>query len=139
MATRRFGEEDSIIQTMMTICAAYLSYFMAEQANGSGVLAVVVAGIIVAARAWPLLVAPEALEHTWEAIEHIANTLIFALAGVLTRKAAFGKYIRPIDWAWSVVFYILVVGARAVMMLVFYPILSKIGYGMKKREAVFVV
>ena len=34
-------------------------------------------------------------------------------------------------------FYILVVGARAVMMLVFYPILSKIGYGMKKREAVF--
>jgi len=25
------------------------------------------------------------------------------------------------------------------MMLVFYPILSKIGYGMKKREAVFVV
>ena len=67
---------------------------------------------------------------------HIANTLIFALAGVITRKAAFGKYIRPIDWAWSVVFYILVVGARAVMMLVFYPVLSKIGYGMKKRRGV---
>ena len=70
MATRRFGEEDPIIQTMMTICCAYLSYFMAELADGSGVLAVVVAGIIVAARAWPLLVAPEALEHTWEAIEY---------------------------------------------------------------------
>ena len=98
-----------------------------------------VAGIIVAARAWPLLVAPEALEHTWEAIEHIGNTLIFALAGVITRRAALGNHVRPRDFGFSVVFYILVVGARAVMMLVFYPILSKIGYGMKKREAVFVV
>ena len=46
MATRRFGEEDSIIQSMMTICCAYLSYFMAELANGSGVLAVVVSAYI---------------------------------------------------------------------------------------------
>ena len=72
LSTRRHSEEDSTIQLTATFGIAYLSYFMADLAGGSGVLAVVVAGIIVA-RAWPLIVAPEALEATWGMFEHIGR------------------------------------------------------------------
>ena len=82
---------------MVTIGCAYLSYFVANEPDASGVLATVTAGLVVALRAWPLVVKPEALEEVWVAIEHVGNTLIFSLAGVITRRASFGSNIRAHD------------------------------------------
>jgi hypothetical protein len=60
-------------------------------------------------------------------------------AGVITRRASFGEHVHARDFGYSVVFYLLVNAARAGMVFGVYPILRSIGYGMGKREAVFVV
>ena len=74
--------------------------------------------------------------------EHIGNTLIFAYAGAYTQRVMFGRgsrYIRARDYGFAVVFYLLLIAARAGMVFLLYPVLRKIGYGLGKREAIFVV
>ena len=138
LATRRFSHEHATIQLVVTICCAYISYALAELADSSGVLGTVSAGLVVAWRGWPLVVEPEALESVWEFLEHAGNTLLFALVGVITRRAAFGsKYIQPRDYLYAFVLYLIVELARLAMIVASFPILSNIGYGCSKADAAF--
>ncbi|KAK7242444.1 potassium:proton antiporter [Aureococcus anophagefferens] len=87
-AAKRHSESDVIIQLSVTLVTAYLAFFLGESEVGTpGVLTTVSAALVLAWRVWPVIVSHEAMENVWHAIEYFGNTLIFALAGVLTGAA----------------------------------------------------
>jgi NhaP-type Na+/H+ or K+/H+ antiporter len=74
------------VEVTLTVCAAYLTFFIGEFYLGvSGVLAVVACGIYMGNRG-DTLVSPEVeafLHEFWELLGCIANTIIFFLTGVI--------------------------------------------------------
>lgn len=78
-----------MIQTTLTITSAYLSFFLAENDAGvSGVLCTVFAALMLAQFAGPVIVSHHTMENVWHALEHMGNTLIFALAGLIIYRSA---------------------------------------------------
>ena len=99
--TRSHEHVDATLQSTITLVCAYLSFFVAEQcAKSSGVLSCVCAGLVLAKYSGPLLANRHAMHHIWEMFEHVGNTIIFVLAGLLTGDAfckldaSFGAAIR---------------------------------------------
>ena len=85
---------------MITPFAAYLP---AEALHGSGVLAVVVAGLVVA-RAAPLIVSSTTRlqgQAVWDVIAFVLQGIVFALIGLQLRQILAGLHgYRPVDLAW---------------------------------------
>ena len=65
----------------------------------------------------------------------MGNTLLFLLAGVLIGTVNYD--IKAIDVAMVFVIYLLVQAIRAAMIVLFYPLLAYLGYGMSIQEALF--
>jgi len=76
-------EHDCMGQVVITICCAYLCFFLAEEIGSSGVLTLVTTGYVVATYAWPRFISRETMRTIWHAIEFMGNTVIFALAGMI--------------------------------------------------------
>ena len=57
-------------------------------------LCTVAAALVLAKYMWPVVVSHDALENVWHAFEYFGNTLIFMLAGVITRRAMVTDNIR---------------------------------------------
>lgn len=139
-AAKRHSESDVIIQLSVTLVTAYLAFFIGESEVGtSGVLTTVSAALVLAWRVWPVIVSHEAMENVWHAIEYFGNTLIFALAGVLTRRAVMSDVIGPRDFFYCFVLYVVMMAVRALMVLTLYPILANMGYGTDPKAAGFMV
>lgn len=101
-AEERF-HSDPLIQVMITLCCAYLSFFLGEsELATSGVLATVSAGFMVAYFAWPRFVSTEAIEIVWETVEFTGNTVIFFLAGLLFADTLLDSVgiIQAADFGW---------------------------------------
>ena len=43
------------------------------------------------------------------------------------------------DYAWCILMFVLMTLIRAVMMVLFYPFLSRLGYGTTPKESAFMV
>lgn len=138
-ASQRHAECDGIIQLAITICAAYLAFYLGEStAKTSGILTTVAAGLILAWRVWPFVVSAEAMENVWHAIEYLGNTLLFSLAGLLARRATFTASIGGREFVWCFVLYIVVMIIRGVMLALLYPLLKHASeYGTKPADVVF--
>lgn len=79
---RRLSGEDSVVQVVTTISAAYLSFFTSEiLAHCSGIIAVLFCGVTVKAFGETLLNDLHLTHHFWEITEHLLNALLFALGG----------------------------------------------------------
>uniref|UniRef100_A0A7S3NIQ1 Alpha-carbonic anhydrase domain-containing protein n=1 Tax=Aureoumbra lagunensis TaxID=44058 RepID=A0A7S3NIQ1_9STRA len=140
-ASSRHSESDIIVQLAISLCCAYLSFFLGESTiKTSGILTTVASGLILAWRVWPVIVDHSAMEHVWHAIEYLGNTLIFSLAGVLTRRACFSRAINRREYFYLFILYFGVVIIRGVMMLLAYPLLTRLSdYGATPRECAFMV
>merc|ERR1719174_2441418 len=80
-AKRKTNHEDSLIQIVVTLSLAYLTFFVAEFFLGvSGVLATVSAALVMASFGWPHFVSRETMAGIWHVIEYIGNTVIFFLS-----------------------------------------------------------
>eukprot|EP00746_Dinoflagellata_sp_MGD_P084609 gnl/MRDRNA2_/MRDRNA2_33566_c0_seq1.p1 gnl/MRDRNA2_/MRDRNA2_33566_c0~~gnl/MRDRNA2_/MRDRNA2_33566_c0_seq1.p1 ORF type:complete len:632 (-),score=76.78 gnl/MRDRNA2_/MRDRNA2_33566_c0_seq1:723-2618(-) len=141
-ASSKTSHGDSIVQFAITLCCAYLSFFVGEHLLGvSGVLACVVSGIFVGAFSSARFVDTEGLQHTWHMIEWVLNTLIFLLSGIMVGQvSAEGMQaehaLGPMDVLNMFLLYaISVVGGRFVMMGCFFPVLSRLGYGLTWKNA----
>lgn len=133
---------DLMLQVIITICASYLSFFIAEsEFSTSGVLATVVCGFVVALNGWPRFVSREAVITVWEAIEFIGNTVIFFLAGmlfvynVMTRR----QYIGMADVFWLFILYFALTAIRTIMVLMLWPFLNALGAPIGKHEVVVMI
>jgi NhaP-type Na+/H+ or K+/H+ antiporter len=70
-------------EIMITITCAYSTFILAEACGTSGVLAVVLLGFTMAKGGQAYVTNREALEVFWEETELLANTMIFAISGVI--------------------------------------------------------
>jgi NhaP-type Na+/H+ or K+/H+ antiporter/CRP-like cAMP-binding protein len=129
---------DALFEITVIISAAYLSFFVAEHFfHVSGVLAVVAFGLIMAS-AGRTRISPEVghfLHEFWELAAFIANTLIFIIVGVvIAQKVVFA----PVDFLILAIIYISMLIIRALVIVVFYPLMKKIGYGLNAKDAAIV-
>ncbi|MGB5445585.1 MAG: cation:proton antiporter, partial [Psychromonas sp.] len=118
----------AVVEITLTISAAYISYFIAENVfHVSGVVAVVTLGLLVASIG-RTRISPEVatfLHHFWQMMAHIANTLIFILVGIIIASR-----IRLDVAEWWLTLAILYIGIqfiRAIPVLLFMPILKRAG------------
>jgi len=142
-ASRRHAKADALVQLSITLIAAYLSFFLADNSKigqASGILATVAAALVLAYRVWPIVISKEAMENVWSTLEHILNTLIFGLVGVQMSR---GKLSHNVNWRevyWAFVLYVAVMLIRAVIIGVSVPIINCLGpYKVGRNEASFMI
>lgn len=144
---RRFNAEEGIVQVTATITCAYLSYYVAEAVCGmSGVISVVTCGVMTKFCASSLFNDPDMMEKFWIMVEHILNSLLFVLGGVVWGTVIsnqdperYDYSFTGEDWGYLVIVYILVMAIRAVLIFGFYPLFSRCGLKSNFREALFMV
>jgi len=138
---RRFEKEETVLQVAATVTVAYLSFYTAEvTAEMSGVISVVTCGIVTKAFGGSLISDWKVMDSFWSLLEHLLNTLIFSLGGVV-----FGFIIadqeaghwEPRDWGYLVLLYLIMNVMRFFLLFAFYPILSRIGLKTCVNEVLF--
>jgi NhaP-type Na+/H+ or K+/H+ antiporter len=141
---RRFSVEESIVQVTATICIAYLCFYVAEALlHMSGVLAVVCCGVVTKAFASTLIIDQEMMAKFWGLVEHLLNSVLFALGGVVwgavisnlddTRPEKFDAR----DWGYLFLVFISMTVIRFFLFALFFPIISRIGLKSSWQEMVF--
>ena len=132
--TRINSEE--MVQNSVIILAAYLTFILSQYYLGvSGVIALVAFGLTVTYVGKPRL-KPQVntfMEHFWELLTYIANTLIFILVGVVIAE--------KVDFSWGalgvlILIYIALNLIRFAMIMLHYPVMKRLGYGLTRRESV---
>lgn len=132
--TRINSEE--MVQNSVIILAAYLTFILSQYYLGvSGVIALVAFGLTVTYIGKPRL-KPQVntfMEHFWELLTYIANTLIFILVGVVIAE--------KVDFSWEalgvlILIYIALNFIRFAMIMLLYPVMKRLGYGLTRRESV---
>lgn len=132
--TRVNSEE--MIQNSVIILSAYLTFFLSQYYLGvSGVIALVAFGLTIGSVGKPRL-KPQVntfMEKFWELLTHMANTLIFIIVGVvIAEKVSF-------TWTSIGVLFLIYLGLnliRFIMVMLFYPFMKRMGYGLSKRDSV---
>jgi NhaP-type Na+/H+ or K+/H+ antiporter len=125
--TRRvLGDEVEVV--WLTFIFTWITFYTCEFTffNTSGILGVICLGLF-----WSALgkvnIRPE-IEHAvhivWSFVQYATDTLIFLLCGIIIGTIVITEVmIYPDDWAKIVVFYFLMIVARGIMILTFYPLL----------------
>ncbi|XP_074660935.1 sperm-specific sodium:proton exchanger-like [Tubulanus polymorphus] len=128
---------DAITEITVTLSVTYVIFYTGENfLFVSGVLAVVVLGVVMSADKTSISPEVEAFLHRfWQMLAYLANTLIFILVGVLIVEQGLTAF-TPIDAFYILALYCAVTVIRGLMILLFSPILSNLGYGMSWRTGV---
>ncbi len=111
--------EDPLIETTVTFCAAYGAFLLGQTAHTSGLLAVVVAGILIGSIGRDQHMSETtrlASESVWEFVGYVANSLLFLLVGLQIGATNFAQAIPGILWA-----VLGVILGRALMIYGFLP------------------
>lgn len=132
--TRVNSEE--MIQNSVMILSAYLVFILSQYYLGfSGVIALVAFGLTVAYVGKPRF-KPQVnsfMGSFWDLLTYIANTLIFILVGlVIAEKVDF-------SWANFGILLLVYIGLnifRYATIMLLYPIMKRLGYGLNKKESI---
>ena len=76
--------EDHLVEIALTVALAFGSFLLAEMMQGSGVISVVVAGLLVGNKGVQEGMTPTArvgLHHFWEVVSFLVNSILFVLVG----------------------------------------------------------
>lgn len=132
--TRINSEE--MIQNSVIILSAYLTFILSQYYLGvSGVIALLAFGLTITYVGKPRL-KPQVnqfMEHFWELLTYLANTLIFIIVGVVIAE--------KVNFTWSafgilLLIYVALHLFRFTMIMLLYPLMKRMGYGLSKRESV---
>lgn len=77
----------------------------------------------------------ERIEKLFDNLAFIATGWLYALSGFVVGEVIAGPTIQAVDWASLLVLYIWINVVRFIMIFLFYPILTRSGYGFSVREA----
>lgn len=137
LLNKPLSSDDVTCQIAITICCAYLTFFIAEyEFEMSGLLATCGAGVAFAWLAPPLILEHESMHHVWGILEWGGNTLLFLLAGVIIGKETL-DVISFMDWVYLFVLYLFLLLLRAVIIAMLYPILCNVGLKCDRQDAKF--
>lgn len=138
---RRLSAEENVLQVASTITIAYACYYVADAvAHTSGVIAVVFCGVFSKAFGASLINDMELLDSFWVLVEHLLNTLLFALGGAVWGSIisnADPREFSGTDWGYLILLYVLLTAIRFFLVGAFYPIISSIGLKSSVKEAIF--
>ncbi|KAJ1435051.1 Sodium/hydrogen exchanger family-domain-containing protein [Ochromonadaceae sp. CCMP2298] len=135
---RALSDSDSLAQIAITICTAYLTFYIAQKTlEISGVLACCSAGFIMSWLGPPIILNHENLEAVWHAIEWSLNTFIFFLAGMIIGHRTF-LYVSAQDWFIMIFFYVFLQIFRFFVIGVLFPLISNLGNKCTKAEGIFI-
>ncbi|CAB9513644.1 hydrogen exchanger 7 [Seminavis robusta] len=137
---RRLDPEYNSLQVVGAVSVAYISYFAADMVQMSGVLSCLFCGIGGAWLGKGLINDIEMMDSYLKLMEHMLNSLLFALGGSIWGSILFSQKTTKIgstDWGHLVAFYLLVLLIRFFIVGLFYPILSRIGLKSNLKEASF--
>lgn len=125
--------DDHLIEITLTFSVAYGVYLIGTGLQTSGLLAVVVAGLIMGSYGRRVAMSNatrDAADEVWEFTGFVANSLLFLLLGVQIGAANFVQSIPGITWA-----VIGVVAGRALMIAVLLPAYNAIARWWGQRHA----
>ncbi len=127
---------DEMIQNSAIILSAYATFIVTQFYLGvSGVIALVAFGLTFTYVGKPRL-KPRVnsfMENFWDLLTYIANTLIFIMVGiVIAEKVTFNWQTLGIAvliyWGLNLIRYL--------MIMLLYPMMKRMGYGLSKRESI---
>ena len=134
---RRLEPEYNILQVVVALTFAYLSYFVSEQiCQMSGVIACVVTGILVRTFGRGLIHDNRMMDNYLALMEFLLNTLLFTLGGIYWGDVVV-SFSQGRDWAFLLAFYLTVSVIRGLQVALFYPVLSRVGLQLNQKEAAF--
>ena len=125
---------DPSFEITCIIGSAYLTFFIAESYHLSGVIGLVTLGLIMAGRG-KTRISPEVghfLHDFWALAAFLANTLIFIIVGVIIGQRTKFHLDDFIDLG---LIYIGIHLIRGFVILILFPLMKKIGYGINRKEA----
>ncbi|KAL7566093.1 hypothetical protein ACA910_003869 [Epithemia clementina (nom. ined.)] len=145
LLNRRLEREENVTQVGATITLAYLCYFVADVAWGtSGVMAVVAMGVMTTTLGGTYINDPKLMEDFWSIVEWLLNTVLFALGGLVwgsiignTDEEFPDRRFTGKDWGYLLLLYILLTAIRFILLVCFYPVVSRIGLGSSWKELIF--
>ena len=144
MLNHRFNREENVVEVVATFAVAYVGYYVAEiVCSTSGVIATVTTGLVVRFFVSGIINDAKLLDDFWTMVEHLLNTIIFALGGVVWGSVVADgierQILRPSDLGRLVLLYVFLTVLRGFLFAVFYPVVSRIGLKSSWQEAVFQV
>jgi NhaP-type Na+/H+ or K+/H+ antiporter len=124
-----------VLEVNLTICFTYLTFFVAEipTIHVSGILAVVTLGLWMSREGKTTISSDsEAAVHSvWSVLGFGAETLVFLLAGVMI---GYHNIISFENVGKSIVLWLFLVVIRFVLLMLFLPIMKRMGYKMDWRH-----
>lgn len=129
-----------VLEVNSTVFVAYLVFFLAEMTpvHVSGILALVALGLYMT-RSGRTMISAESehsVHHVWGYIGFIAETIIFILTGlilgeriVMENQIVWQDFVKLIFGTYPILHVI-----RFLVILLFYPCLKRMGYGMTMKE-----
>jgi CPA1 family monovalent cation:H+ antiporter len=94
--------DDHLVELTLSVVLAYGTYLIADRFHESGIIATVVAGVVLGSYGRPTGMKPrtvEALDTVWEFVAFILNTLVFLLIGAATSIHDLTGAAAAIGWA----------------------------------------
>lgn len=153
----RFVSEP-IVEITIVITCVFAVFWTSEEIFGvSGILASVVFGLATARKSY-FCMSPDCLERNhmmWEQMGFVSTLVIFTLTGIVARGKVDAMFNREVDESdilsgeplsvqeltqllvLTVIFYVAVFVVRGLTITSLFPILQTIGYGVTKKEAMF--
>ncbi|MBN1571596.1 MAG: Na+/H+ antiporter [Deltaproteobacteria bacterium] len=129
--------DDHLIEITLTSILAYGSYLVAEELHVSGVIAVVVAGMMSGNFGTKYGMSPTtklAVESFWEYVVFVVNSIVFILIGIELTFANLLDNIVPILIAWGAVLV-----SRLMVIYLTRPIVNRLGNDVSLRWAMVLV
>lgn len=128
---------DAVLETVVTIAAAYLGFILAEHGfHSSGVVAVVTTAVLLAGVGRTRF-SPEVmhyLKHFWEMLAYIFNTLIFLLVGIIIARLVALPSLSM--WMSLLLLYLGVNLIRGATIALLSPLLARLGIGLTRDKAI---
>lgn len=124
---------DLVSDTALSFAVPFVAYILAEEVHGSGVLAVVIAGIILGHKA-PIIMSGSARlasRHNWQTIQFLLENIVFLLMGLQVRWLVEEVADSGLSFGMIVWICVAVLGAT-----ILTRILWLVGIGISKRIGV---
>ena len=136
---RSLMAQDVFIQLALTLCSAYLSFFLGQSVfNVSGSWSCTATAIIVSWKGAPIILDHESMRIFWGVVVWLANTMIYLISGLIFSMRTLDN-IAAINWLYLFLLYLVVLLVRAITVFASFPIIKDAGNRCSFKEALFII
>ena len=145
LLNHRFTNAESAVQVSATVTTAYLCYYTADCVCGvCGIVATLTCGIVTRTFGSRMINNIPMMGSFWALLEHLLNTLLFTLGGlvfgsVISNSGERKGYWTLIDWAYLILLWLMLLIIRFFCVYSFYPLIRQVGLSTNCKEAFFLV